>query len=211
MTNKPFIKDYLKETNEILNSLPIKDIAEVVDILFEGWKRNSTVFVMGNGGSSSTASHFAADLAKYPTDGIEGKNAKKRFKVLCLNDNMPLTSAVTNDIGFDSIFSEQLLTWIKKGHIVFAFSVHGGSGETKFGKWSQNIPKAFALARKHHAILLGMAGDTGGIMKQTADACIVVPTVNKQTISPQVEGIDVVIHHLIIHRLRELINQYLNQ
>lgn len=205
-THSEYIKEYLGESMQILYMMPIEDIDRVIEILYDGWKNDATIFVMGNGGSASTASHFAADLIKYTSaDNNNGKNTKKRFKVMCLNDNVAINSAITNDIGFSSTFSEQLIPWIKKDDIVFAFSVHGGSGETKYGKWSQNIPQAFSLAKKSGAKLIGMAGDTGGIMKDSADACIVIPKVKAETITPQVEGFHVVIHHLIVHRLRDLI------
>jgi len=204
--NQKFIKKYFRDANNIIKKMPVKDIDRIIEILFEGWQQEATIFVIGNGGSASTASHFAADLTKYTVMGASYEQKKKRFKVLCLTDNIPLTSAWTNDFGFDTIFSEQMEPWIKKNDIVFAFIVHGGS--MKGGEWSQNIPKAFILAKERGAKLIGLAGDTGGAMKDMADACVVVPTVNKETITPQVEGFHVVIHHLIIHRLKELIGKW---
>ncbi len=204
-TNKSFIKKYLSESKKIIDTIPYEDIEQIIEILFDAWQNEATIFVMGNGGSASTASHFAADLTKYTASD---NKQKKRFKVMCLTDNMVLTSAWTNDFGFDTIFAEQMRPWIKKDDVVFAFSVHGGSGKMKGGKWSQNIPKAFQLAKKSGAKLIGMSGDTGGVMKKTADACIVIPTVNSETITPQVEGFHVVIHHLIIHRLKELVENW---
>lgn len=203
--NIPFINYYLDQTKNIINKIPVEEIDKVINILYNAWLNGATIFVMGNGGSASTASHFAADLNKYAVMGTSYNNSRKRFRALCLSDNIPLVSAWTNDKGFDAIFSEQLDPWIKKNDVVFAFSVHGGSKPSKNNTWSQNIPKAFALAKKRGAKLVGMAGDTGGVMKQTADACIVIPTINKETITPQVEGLHLVIHHLIIHRLKELI------
>ncbi len=206
--HQKYIKKYFKETIEIVNKLSFKDIDKVISILFEAWQQEATIFVMGNGGSASTASHFAADLSKTTIMGASYEQRKKRFKVICLTDNASLMSAWTNDFGFDTIFAEQMDPWLKKNDIVFAFSVHGGSTEVKTGEWSQNIPKAFALAKERGAKLVGLAGDSGGAMKEIADACVVVPTITKERLTPHAEGLHVVIHHLIIFRLKELIEAW---
>lgn len=203
-----FIAKYFHEAKQIINKMSGKDIEKIIDILYGVWQQESTVFVMGNGGSASTASHFAADLTKYTVMGASYEQKKKRFKVICLTDNMVLTSAWTNDFGFDSIFAEQMEPWIKKGDVLVAISVHGGSGEAKGGKWSQNIPRAFELAKERGAKIIGLAGDTGGIMKETADVCLVIPNVNRETLTPHVESFHILIHHLIIHRLKQLIEAW---
>ncbi len=208
LSHRTFIKQYFDESKEIIKKIPVADIDKIVTILFEAWQQEATIFVMGNGGSASTASHFSADLTKYTVMGASYEQRKKRFKVICLTDNAVLTSSWTNDFGFDTIFSEQMEPWIKKNDVVFAFSVHGGSARPEGGTWSQNIPKAFELAKERGAKLVGLSGDTGGVMKEMADACVVVPTVNKNHITVHVEGFHVVIHHLIIHRLKQLISQW---
>lgn len=208
LSHEKFIKQYFTESKKIIQKISVADIDKIINILFEAWKNEATIFVMGNGGSASTASHFAADLTKYTVMGASYEQRKKRFKVICLTDNAVLTSAWTNDFGFDTIFSEQMEPWLKKNDVVFAFSVHGGSSRPEGGTWSQNIPKAFELARERGAKLVGLSGDTGGVMKQMGDACVVVPTVNKDHITVHVEGFHVVVHHLIIHRLKQLISQW---
>lgn len=208
MDNQKFIKHYLLESKKIIKLLPVAEIDLIIQLLFDAWQQEATVFVMGNGGSASTASHFAADLTKYTVMGASYEQKKKRFKVICLTDNMVLTSAWTNDFGFDSIFAEQMEPWIKKNDVLVAISVHGGSGVAKVGKWSQNLPKAFELAKERGAKIIGLAGDTGGAMKHTADVCLVVPTVNQETITPHVESFHILVHHLIIHRLKQLIEAW---
>ena len=204
-SNIEFIEKYLFESKEIIKKTSVSDIDKIITILFQAWEQESTVFVMGNGGSASTASHFAADLAKYPV-GNDHEKEMKRLKVICLNDNVPTVSAWTNDVGFETIFSEQLKPWLKKNDVLVAFSVHGGSGSPMKGKkWSQNIPMALELAKKRRARIVGFSGDTGGVLKKMADACVVVPKINKDTITPQVEGFHVVFNHLVIHRLKQLI------
>lgn len=204
-SNKEYIEKYLLQCQKIIKKTSVKDIEKIITTLFEAWEQDAAIFVMGNGGSSSTASHFAADLAKYPLGNLHETNIK-RFKAICLNDNVPGVSAWTNDVGFETIFAEQLKPWLKKNDVLVAFSVHGGSGSPMKGKkWSQNIPMALELAKERGAKIVGFSGDSGGVLKKMADACIVVPTINKDTITPQVEGFHVVLDHLVIHRLKQLI------
>lgn len=203
--HQEFIQSYLDESQNILKKVSIEDIDKIIALLFKAWKNDSSIFVMGNGGSASTASHFAADLSKYPIGNSYDKKIR-RFKVMCLTDNAPTISAWTNDVGFETVFEEQLKPWLKANDVIVAFSVHGGSGSPMKGKkWSQNIPRAIILAKKRKAKIIGFSGDNGGVLKQLSDACLVIPTVNKDTITPQVEGFHVVVHHLIVHRLKQLV------
>ena len=103
MRNADYIKQYLSDMARIAADLPHEDIDAAIELLFDAWKRDATVFIAGNGGSASTASHFACDLAKWTWS--EGK---RRFRALSLNDNMPLYSALVNDEGPGSVYAEQL-------------------------------------------------------------------------------------------------------
>lgn len=206
--HQKFIQAYLAECEQILKKISTEDIDKIIVHLFKAWRDESSIFVIGNGGSASSASHFAADLSKYPISNSYEQKIR-RFKVMCLTDSAPSISAWTNDVGFETIFEEQLKPWLKTNDVVVAFSVHGGSGSpTKGKKWSQNIPRAIALAKERGAKVIGFSGDKGGVLKELSDACLVVPTVNRDTITPQVEGFHVVIHHLIIHRLKQLIQSW---
>ncbi|OGD54663.1 hypothetical protein A3J78_00325, partial [Candidatus Beckwithbacteria bacterium RBG_13_35_6] len=147
-----------------------KDYQKAVDIFFNCWKHKGVVFTMGCGGSASTATHFAADLAK--TTRVEGK---PMFKAVSLVDNIPLVSAWTNDFGWGSIFTGQLESWLNKDDILVGFSVHGGSGQWQAGKWSQNLVAAMELAKKRKAKIIGFSGFNGGVIKKMADVCLVVP------------------------------------
>jgi D-sedoheptulose 7-phosphate isomerase len=119
--------------------------------------------------------------------------------------DQPLVSALTNDEGWAAVYSEQLESWLSPGDVLVGFSVHGGSGSGNAGLWSQNLPAAMKKAKEKGARLIGFAGDTGGIMSEIADACIVVPTVNPDRITVYTEGMHVVLHHLVCDRLRERI------
>ena len=157
------------------------------------WQRGGTVFIAGNGGSASTASHFACDLAKWTVS--EGK---ARFRVMALTDNMPLFSALMNDEGPASVYAEQLVPFVGPGDVLILISVHGGSGAGNAGSWSQNLLRALQVARDKGARTLGLSGFDGGALKQLADVCVVVPVDS----TPQVESFHLALEHLICDCLR---------
>jgi D-sedoheptulose 7-phosphate isomerase len=196
MENKRFIQNYLSEMKKVADDISVDDIDKVVGLLFDAWKRGSQVFVCGNGGSSSTATHFACDLSK--TTIVEGK---RRFKAYCLTDNIPLMSALINDEGFDNLFYEQLKNLFQEGDVLICISVHGGAGKDKAGLWSQNLLKAMKYARDMKGKTIGFSGFDGGPMKEIADACIVVP-INS---TPHVESFHLALEHLVCRCLEEKI------
>ena len=199
MKNNKEIENFLNESRHLLEIIDKEEIDKVIEILFEAWKNDKHVFSMGNGGSASTATHFASDLSK--TVATEGK---KRFKSIGLTDNIPLMSAWINDTGFENLFTGQLENMMEDGDVLVGFSVHGGSGSGDAGIWSQNMLKAIKFAKEKGAKTIGLSGYDGGIMKKMCDACIVVPIES----TPHVEGFHVVLNHLIIFTLKEKIKNY---
>jgi D-sedoheptulose 7-phosphate isomerase len=189
---------YLQEVAEIANKLDRNDIDHAIEILFEAWKNDKQVFVMGNGGSASSSTHFACDLDKWVSD-----QAERKFRAFSLVDNIPMVSALTNDNGWSDIYYEQLRNFFRKGDVVVAISVHGGSGSDKAGPWSQNLLKAVKYAKDNGGMIVGLAGFDGGVLKTAADACIVVPADS----TPHVEGMHLVVTHLICEQLREKISK----
>lgn len=198
MNNIEYMETYFAEMKSIIDSISREDLEKIIEMLLEAWRKGNRVFICGNGGSASTATHFAADLAK--TASGEGK---KRFKAIGLNDNIPLMSAIINDSGFDNLFSEQLLNQFQKGDILICLSVHGGAGKDKAGLWSQNLLKAMRLAKELGGKTIGFSGFDGGPMKEIADACIVVPFES----TPHVESFHLALEHLICSCLKENIKQ----
>jgi len=196
MENKDFIQNYLSEMRKVIADISGEAIDRVIELLFDAWQRGSQVFTCGNGGSASTATHFACDLAKTTI-----VNGKKRFRTYCLNDNIPLTSALINDEGFENLFYEQLKNLFQKDDVLICISVHGGAGKDKAGLWSQNLLKAIRYAKDMGGKTIGLSGFDGGLMKEIADACIVVP-INS---TPQVESFHLALEHLICNCLREKI------
>ncbi len=200
MENKEFIQSYFFEMREVIKNISIENIDRVIELLFDVWKRENQIFICGNGGSASTATHFTSDLAK---STIIGNN--KRFKVISLGDNVPLVSAWTNDSSFGTIFVEQLRPWIKKDDVLIGISVHGGSGKGDAGAWSQNIVKAMSLAKERRAKIVGFSGFDGGAIKEMADVCVVVPIDTEPFGTPLVESFHVVLHHLVCSALKQKI------
>lgn len=196
MENKEFIRNYLSEMKNVIEDISVGDLDKVVELLLDAWERGNQVFTCGNGGSASTATHFACDLSK--TTIVAGK---KRFRAYCLNDNVPLMTALINDEGFDNLFYEQLKGRFQQGDVLICISVHGGAGKDKAALWSQNLLKAMKYAKDMGGKTIGFSGFDGGPMKEIADACIVVP-INS---TPQVESFHLALEHLICSCLREKI------
>jgi D-sedoheptulose 7-phosphate isomerase len=192
---------FLEHVVRTIGELDQKAIGAIIDRLFLAWQQRATVFVMGNGGSASTATHFAADLAKYTIVGD-----KPRFRVMSLTDNVPLVSAWVNDSGWGSVYVEQLVPWLETGDVLLGFSVHGGSGAGDAGPWSQNMVRAMAAARNAGASVLGFSGYDGGAMREMADHCVVVPALVDELGTPIIEGLHVVLHHVVVHALRSRIH-----
>lgn len=156
---------------------------------------------MGCGGSASTATHFAADLAK--TTIIDNNIG---FKTIALVDNVPLVSAWTNDKGWSTVFEGQLKAWLAKDDVLVGFSVHGGSNRgDEAGPWSQNLVSAMKLALARQAKIVGFSGFDGGALKEMSDSCIVIPTQSELYGTPLVESMHVVLHHGLIFDLKEKI------
>jgi D-sedoheptulose 7-phosphate isomerase len=200
MENKEFIGGYLRETTEIANTINREDIDDFINILFDVWKSGKKVITMGNGGSASTASHFAADLSKTVANDSSMKEISQTrgFKAMCLNDNPASLTAWINDSGWDKAYAGLLNTFLEGGDVILLVSVHGGSG------WSGNIVQAMDVAKKRGAKIIGLAGFDGGKMKEMSDVCVVVP----KDSTPHTEGFHCVIQHMVVDRLRELVQAY---
>jgi len=189
-------QEYLQQAREILGRVDPIEVARFVEVIFEAWQRDATIYVCGNGGSASTAQHMACDLFKCTV--VEDK---QRLRVMSLNDNTPLVSALINDDGWDQVYLEQLKTWWRPGDVVLAISVHGGVGKDKAGAWSQNLLRAIEFANQHDGETLGLVGFDGGAMRETCTVSLLLPA----DTTPHVEGLHVVLHHLVTAAMRERI------
>jgi D-sedoheptulose 7-phosphate isomerase len=199
MQNEKFLTDYFSEMKEIVDRMPLGDIDAAIEALFDAWKNDRQIFLIGNGGSAATASHATNDLNKATI--VEGK---KRFRAFCLSDNMSWISALTNDLGWSEAYVEQLKHYFQPGDYLVAFSVHGGKCEDPTREQSQNLLKALQYAREHGGKTIAFAGFDGGAMKDLADICVIVPGNS----TPQTESLHMALEHLIASCLREKIAAY---
>jgi D-sedoheptulose 7-phosphate isomerase len=189
--------EYLNEVSKIVSDLDRREIDRAISILYGAWKGDNQVFVAGNGGSASTSTHFACDLNKWVSD-----EAERKFRAFALVDNIPFVSALTNDNGWGEVYVEQLRNFFRRGDVLVAISVHGGSGSDKAGPWSQNLLRAVKYVKDNGGKVVGLSGFDGGVLKSAADACVVVPADS----TPQVEGMHLVLTHLMSEQLRALIS-----
>lgn len=174
------IKKYISDEIEVLNQLDIEAINTVMNIFDEAFENESMIYVFGNGGSSATSSHYQNDFNK----GIS-EYTDKKFRFLCLNDNIPTMMAIANDIGFEEIFRFQLKGRLKKGDLVVAIS---GSGN------SVNILNAVKYAKEQGNIVIGITGFDGGKLKELSDYNLHVPVRSMQI----TEDIHMFFDHLIM-------------
>jgi D-sedoheptulose 7-phosphate isomerase len=180
-----YIRWYLAEIGNILDRLPQDQIAQIIRTLEQARLERRQIFLIGNGGSAATASHFANDLLKSTV--TEGK---PRMKVIALTDNVPIMMAYANDCGYETIFAEQLDALAAPGDIVVAFS---GSG------LSPNVIRALDLARQRGLTTIGVTGRDGGEMRERCDICLIAPCQPME----QIEDVHVVLCHLIYSAIRD--------
>jgi len=182
------IASFLDETRRLLEQLDYDAVAKAKRILIECYQRESRVFTMGNGGSASTAQHFACDLAKYVV-----APGQRPFDVRCLTDNMPLYTAWANDADRQDVFVNQMRGLLKTDDVLLALSVHGGNG------FSADLVRAVRYARENGARTIALVGFDGGALHRECDCSIRVPVDS----TPQTEAIHLVIEHLLMHLLKE--------
>lgn len=162
-------KQYFDELQRVVPGLCHESINRIADLLLKAYEAGRIVYLFGNGGSASLASHFACDLGK----GTAYCNGGKRFRVIALTDNIPTMTAWANDASYEHIFSEQLRNFVQPDDIAFAIS---GSGNSK------NVLNALAVAREAGALTIGISGFGGGKMKSLCNICVIVPSEDMQVI-----------------------------
>jgi D-sedoheptulose 7-phosphate isomerase len=156
--NTAFSLAYFERLRSTLASVPFDQVDAVGELLYRAYLNDKQVFVMGNGGSAATASHFASDLSKNTV--VPGR---KRFRVICLNDNLPVITAIANDLGYDMIFAEQMRNLLRPGDVVIVVT---GSGN------SPNIIEALKYGHSCSATTIGLLGFDGGKSRPMLDAYI---------------------------------------
>jgi D-sedoheptulose 7-phosphate isomerase len=178
-----FSEQFLKESIEIIKSLDHAQIENCVDLLAATRERGGRLFILGVGGSAGNASHAVNDFRKIV--GIEA---------YAPTDNVSELTARTNDEGWATIFSEWLkISKLTAQDLLLVFSVGGGNLEKNV---SPNLVAALQYAKEVGAKVIGVVGRDGGYTKKVADACVLIPTINAEHITPQSEAFQAVVWHL---------------
>ncbi len=178
------INNYFSQLKQTLDKLDRKELETFIKILLEARDNNKCIYIMGNGGSASTASHFVCDFNKGMSYGKD-----KRFKVICLNDNIPTMMAYSNDLSYEDIFVEQLKNFLSPSDVVIGIS---GSGNSK------NILKAVEYANSKGAVTVGLTGYDGGILRR----------ISKYSINANIDNMQVSedIHIMICHMVHNVLS-----
>jgi len=171
--------DYIDGIKRCLDEISAETVQAAVDIILGAYRRNRCVFVLGNGGSAATASHFALDLSKGTR--VAGKNC---LRATSLTDNVPLLTALSNDIGYAAVFKEQLVNFLSEGDVVIGITASGDS---------PNVLEAARYARSKRAKTIGLIGFGGGRLKEITDIAIILSSRSYR----QVEDAHMVLAHLI--------------
>jgi D-sedoheptulose 7-phosphate isomerase len=179
------ITNYITLLQQTIDQLPKEEIVKVIDLLYSARFSGRQVFIMGNGGSASTASHFVCDLSKNTR-----KEGWPRYKVIGLSDNMAVFSAYANDEGYENVFCEQLANLLLPDDIVIAISASGNS---------KNVVNAIQYAKSQSAFTIGFTGFDGGVMGKLVDINLHI----NSNIIEHVEDLHMVLEHMIIKSLKE--------
>ena len=180
-----YARQHLAEATEILRRIDADTIEQVAERLAATRAGGGRLFFLGVGGSAGNCSHAVNDFRK-----LAG------FEAYAPTDNVSELTARTNDEGWETVFE----AWLRGSRLtskdaIFVFSVGGGSVEKNI---SANLVRAVQYAKKVGACVLGVVGRDGGYTAQMADACVVVPTVNPETITPHSEAFQAVVWHLLV-------------
>jgi D-sedoheptulose 7-phosphate isomerase len=181
MKIKLFVKDYLSKLKLILDDIDPAVISKIIEALEETIEQKSRIYILGNGGSSATASHMANDLGA----GLRRRNIRN-FDVVSLSDNSPVITAIANDIGYDNIFFMQMEGLLKSTDLVIAISCSGDS---------PNILKAVNYAQKLGCKIIGATGFQGGHLKKISDISFHVNALHNEY--GLVEDTHMILDHII--------------
>ncbi len=180
--NKKLSIDYLNQLKALLDIFPHDRFNEIVEILLSAYDNDKQIFIMGNGGSGATASHFACDINKGSCFDLD-----KKFKVICLNDNVPTILAYANDLSYEKILLEQIKNFLQEGDVVIGIS---GSGN------SENVLQAVSYAKGNGARTVGLSGFDGGKLACIAEVSLVAAIHDMQ----KIEDIHIIVVHMLMQQ-----------
>lgn len=180
-----YIDMYMREVFEISEKIDKKNMRKAIDILLELRKKGGRLFILGVGGGAGNAAHAVNDFRKIA--GIES---------YAPTDNVSELTARVNDDGWDSAF----VNWLKGSRLkaedgILVFSVGGGNAEKKI---SNNLVEALKYAKQQGSKIIGIVGRDGGYTAKVADAPVIIPTVNPDTVTPHTEAFQAVVWHMLV-------------
>ena len=184
------IHKYFTEVEQMMRAISLPHLQNVLVLLEQAYRNGHRIFIMGNGGSAATASHFALDLAKNTI-----MPGAPRLKAISLTDHVPLITAWSNDTAYEHIFSEQLANMIEPGDVAIGISASGNS---------PNVINALNLAKQYRASTIGLLGASGGKIKDMVDAYVLAPGQNIE----QEEDAHMILAHVITRHMREVVRTY---
>lgn len=180
---KEFAAAYFERTKDVLDSIDLDKLEQVVELMLATVQQDKQIFVFGNGGSAAASSHFLCDINKGVSLPLD-----RKFRVICLNDNVPILTAYANDISYEEVFVGQLRNFLDEGDMVIGVS---GSGN------SPNVLKAMEYARSKRAHTVGITGFDGGKLARIADVSIIAKIHDMQ----HTEDMQTVLTHVIMRIL----------
>jgi D-sedoheptulose 7-phosphate isomerase len=185
MTTNDFARQFLQETAQILGTIDAHAVERVARTLRDTRDQGGRLFLCGSGGGAGHASHAACDFRKL--SGIEAYS---------VTDNVSELTARINDDGWDLAYADWLrASNLRRGDCLFVFSVGGGDEERGI---SVNLVRAIEFARERGASVVGVVGRADGALQRHADACVRIPTPTPEHVTPQTEGIQAVLWHLLV-------------
>ncbi|WP_220205140.1 D-sedoheptulose-7-phosphate isomerase [Reticulibacter mediterranei] len=182
--------NYFAELEQMMREISLPHLQRVLQLLERAYHDGHRIFIMGNGGSAATASHFALDLAKNTI--IPGM---PRLKAISLTDHVPLITAWSNDTAYEHIFAEQLANLVEPGDVAVGISASGNS---------LNVINALLLARRSRAYTIGLLGAQGGRIKGLVDAYVLAPGKNIE----EEEDAHMILSHIITRHMRGIVRSY---
>ena len=180
-----FIDRYFSELTDAISQVPQDQVEKVVQHIYRAYRESKQVFILGNGGSASTASHFCCDLGKGAV--VDGK---PRLRVMSLNDNMALLSAYANDCGYESVFVEQMKNLLQKGDVVICITASGNS---------PNVVRAIEFANEAGTTTIGLLGFGGGKARELVTEDVTIDNRNYG----QVEDVHMFLAHCVSRCFRD--------
>ena len=181
---REYLFDYCEGLKKALDSVSPEKFEELMRLFESAYHDERQIFLMGNGGSGGTASHLACDFNKGVSFGLQ-----KRFRVICLNDNMSTLTAYANDVSYDEVFVEPLKNFLRPGDLVIGIS---GSGN------SPNVLRAIEYAKRLGCVTIGACGFEGGKLKSLVDHCFHVKVDDMQFVED--------VHMIMVHVLMRILD-----